>query len=124
MEVATFVGATLTATGFTETTAGFCATAFTFTVFGEGFALVCAALCGATFTLAGEAFTAGFSADVEVCANTAADIVNMSVNVNNNTRVLFIASYLFTGAATAGGVSWLKNVVATQVATTLSFGAY
>jgi hypothetical protein len=77
------------AAGLTETTAGFgVGLLVTFTVVGEGFALL-PAITGATFTVWLGAFAAGFSTTVGTCANAAAAIVT------NKARFRFIASCLW-----------------------------
>src|SRR5437762_5271155 len=116
------------ATGLATETAGFAATTValavltgvTFTVVGDGFTLtvaVCAAVLAFTAVCTFFCTTAGF------CANPTPDAHN-----NEIARVRFIyvlpLALPLAGVATGAGASWLKHVVATHVATTLSFGSY
>jgi len=115
-------GFTATATGFAAATAGFeVLTATTFTVVGEGFAAVPAACVEALVLTALCTFfciTAGFCATAQL----------PSANHNEIVIVRFIyvlpLALPLAGVTAGGGASWLKNVVAVHVATTLSFGAY
>jgi hypothetical protein len=89
--------------------------ALTFAPLGEGFP-GCDVSSVPTVTVAG---AAEVCAAVGVCASAAADR-RMSIP---RFRIIYVLPLAVAGVA-AGRVSWLKKVVATQVATTLSLAAY
>jgi hypothetical protein len=89
--------------------------ALTFAPLGEGFP-GCDVSNVPTVTVAG---AAGVCAAVGVCATAAADR-SMSIP---RFRIIYVLPLAVAGVA-AGRVSWLKKVVAKQVATTLSLAAY
>lgn len=116
----TVEGFTATATGFATTTARFDAvTATTFTVVGEGFAaapVACVDALALTAVCTFFCITAGF------CATALAPNANHNEIVR--VRFIYVLPLAFAAVTAGGGASWLKNVVAVHVATTLSFGAY
>jgi len=108
-----------TAAGFTATVTDFdVAAGTTFTDVGEGFATVEVCVVALAFTAVCTFFctTAGF------CAIALAPKVNH--NEIAKVRFIYVLPLAFAALTAGGGASWLKNVVAVQVATTLSFGAY
>lgn len=118
-----FVGVAVlvcTVEGFTADAAGFEAfTGATFTVVGEGFAVAPVACVDALALTAVCTFfciTAGF------CATALAP--NTTHNQIAEVRFIYVLPLALAGVTAGGGASWLKNVVAVHVATTLSFGAY
>jgi hypothetical protein len=109
--------------------------AFAGGVFAAGFAVVFfiaeGAICDAGFALTA-ALVAGFFAvaAVPVDADCAHDIAAVSITIKI-VFVTFIACLpyragapAFAGPADAAGASWLKNVVAVKLETTLSEGEY
>ena len=97
-------------------------TGTTFTVVGDGFAVVevCVEALALTAVCTFVCTTAGFCARALV----------PNANHNEIVRVRFIyvlplaLALPLAGFTSGGGASWLKNVVAVHVATTLSFAAY